>query len=127
MNETFLHWTLLIAYAAAIVFLAWRNRRKATDIESFSVGSRQVPPFFIGLSLAANMTSVATFVINRGLIHAYGWSGVVGYGMAAPLGIFIGALKGKDACPEREEAGKVFISDVVIFPGHGFKFGIGHF
>jgi len=92
MNETFLPWVLLIAYAAVIVFLAWRNRRKATDIESFSVGSRQVPPFFVGLSLAANMTSVATFVINPGLIHAYGWSGVVGYGMAAPLGIFIGLI-----------------------------------
>jgi SSS family solute:Na+ symporter/sodium/pantothenate symporter len=51
-----------------------------------------VPPFFVGLSLAANMTSVATFVINPGLIHAYGWSGVVGYGMAAPLGIFIGLV-----------------------------------
>jgi SSS family solute:Na+ symporter/sodium/pantothenate symporter len=38
------------------------------------------------------MTSVATFVINPGLIQAYGWSGVVGYGMAAPLGIFIGLV-----------------------------------
>ncbi len=89
MSETFLPWTLLIAYAAVIVFLAWRNRSRATDMASFSVGSRRVPPFFIGLSLAANMTSVATFVINPGLIHAYGWAGVVGYGMAAPLGIFI--------------------------------------
>jgi len=92
MNETFLPWTLLILYAAVIIYLAWRNRRRATDIESFSVGSRRVPPFFVGLSLAANMTSVATFVINPGLIHAYGWSGVVGYGMAAPLGIFIGLI-----------------------------------
>ncbi len=92
MTDTFLPWTLLIAYAAVIVFLAWRNRRRATDIESFSVGSRRVPPFFVGLSLAANMTSVATFVINPGLIHAYGWAGVVGYGLAAPLGIFIGLV-----------------------------------
>jgi SSS family solute:Na+ symporter/sodium/pantothenate symporter len=92
MNETFLPWALLIAYAAVIVFLAWRNRRRATDIESFSVGSRRVPPFFVGLSLAANMTSVATFVINPGLIHAYGWAGVVGYGLAAPMGIFIGLV-----------------------------------
>ena len=92
MTETFLPWTLLIAYATVIVFLAWRNRRKSTDIESFSVGSRRVAPFFVGLSLAANMTSVATFVINPGLIHAYGWSGVVGYGLAAPLGIFIGLI-----------------------------------
>jgi SSS family solute:Na+ symporter/sodium/pantothenate symporter len=92
MNETFLPWTLLIAYACVIVFLAWRNAKRAKDIESFSIGSRQVPPFFVGLSLAANMTSVATFVINPGLIHAYGWAGVVGYGMAAPLGIFIGLV-----------------------------------
>jgi sodium/pantothenate symporter len=92
MSETTLPWILLIAYAAVIVFLAWRNRRRATDIESFSIGSRRVPPFFVGLSLAANMTSVATFVINPGLIHAYGWSGVVGYGMAAPIGIFIGLV-----------------------------------
>jgi sodium/pantothenate symporter len=92
MSETFLPWTLLVAYAAMIVLLAWRNRRSASDIASFSVGSRRVPPFFVGLSLAANMTSVATFVINPGLIHAYGWAGVVGYGMAAPLGIFIGLV-----------------------------------
>ena len=92
MNETALPWLLLIAYACVIVVLAWRNRRRASDIESFSVGSRRVPPFFVGLSLAANMTSVATFVINPGLIHAYGWAGVVGYGMAAPLGIFIGLI-----------------------------------
>ena len=92
MNETFLPWLLLIAYAVVIVFLAWRNRRRSSDIESFSVGSRRVPPFFVGLSLAANMTSVATFVINPGLIHAYGWAGVVGYGMAAPLGIFVGLV-----------------------------------
>lgn len=92
MNETFLPWLLLIAYAGVIVFLAWRNRRRSSDIESFSVGSRRVPPFFVGLSLAANMTSVATFVINPGLIHAYGWAGIVGYGLAAPLGIFIGLV-----------------------------------
>ena len=92
MNETFLPWTLLIVYAAVIIFLAWRNRSRSSDIASFSIGSRRVPPFFVGLSLAANMTSVATFVINPGLIHAYGWAGVVGYGMAAPLGIFIGLV-----------------------------------
>jgi SSS family solute:Na+ symporter/sodium/pantothenate symporter len=92
MNETFLPWALLITYACVIILLAWRNAKRAKDIESFSVGSRRVPPFFVGLSLAANMTSVATFVINPGLIHAYGWAGVVGYGMAAPLGIFIGLV-----------------------------------
>lgn len=92
MPETTLPWLLFVGYILVIVGLAWWNRRKASSIESFAVGSREVPPIFIGLSLAANMTSVATFVINPGLIHAYGWAGVVGYGMAAPLGIFFGLI-----------------------------------
>ena len=92
MSETLIPWVFFLAYIVAISGLAWWNRRKASSIQSFSVGSRRVPPFFIGLSLAANMTSVATFVINPGLVHAYGWSGVVGYGIAAPMGIFVGLI-----------------------------------
>ncbi|MEE4272995.1 MAG: hypothetical protein V2I67_15075 [Thermoanaerobaculales bacterium] len=92
MPETTLPWILFVAYAVAIVGLAVWNRRKAASMQGFAVGSRSVPPFFVGLSLAANMTSVATFVINPGLIHAYGWSGIVGYGFAAPLGIFLALI-----------------------------------
>jgi SSS family solute:Na+ symporter/sodium/pantothenate symporter len=92
MSETFLPWLLFITYLLAIVGLTWWNRRKASSMQSFAVGSREIPPFFIGLSLAANMTSVATFVINPGLVHAYGWAGVVGYGISAPLGIFVGLI-----------------------------------
>ncbi len=92
MPETTLPWILFVVYAIAIVGLAVWNRRKASSMEGFAVGSRRVPPFFVGLSLAANMTSVATFVINPGLIHAYGWSGIVGYGFAAPTGIFLALI-----------------------------------
>jgi sodium/pantothenate symporter len=92
MGETFFPWLLFVAYVGGIAALTLRNRRKTASMQSFAVGTRRVPPFFIGLSLAANMTSVATFVINPGLIYAYGWAGVVGYGMAAPLGIFVGLV-----------------------------------
>jgi len=92
MPATTLPWILFVVYAIAIVGLAVWNRRKASTMQGFSVGSRQVPPFFVGLSLAANMTSVATFVINPGLIHAYGWSGIIGYGFAAPTGIFLALI-----------------------------------
>jgi len=92
MNETTLPWILFVVYAVTIVSLAVWNRRKASTMQGFAVGGRQVPPFFVGLSLAANMTSVATFVINPGLIHAYGWSGIVGYGFAAPMGIFLALI-----------------------------------
>ena len=92
MNETFLPWLLFLVYVLAIIGLTWWNRRKAATMSSFAVGTRSLPPFLVGLSLAANMTSVATFVINPGLVYAFGWSGVVGYGIAAPLGIFIGLI-----------------------------------
>jgi SSS family solute:Na+ symporter/sodium/pantothenate symporter len=92
MSETLLPWILFIVYAVAIVGLAVWNRRKAKSMQGFAVGSRSVPPFFVGLSLAANMTSVATFVINPGLVHAYGWAGIIGYGFAAPSGIFLALI-----------------------------------
>ncbi len=90
MGDTTLAWGLLGLYVAAIVGLTWWNRRRASTLEAFAVGNRTVSPVIIGLSLAANMTSAATFIINPGLVYAYGWSGVVGYGIAAPLGIFLG-------------------------------------
>jgi SSS family solute:Na+ symporter/sodium/pantothenate symporter len=92
MNETFLPWLLFLVYVLGIIGLTWWNRRKAATMSSFAIGTRSLPPFLVGLSLAANMTSVATFVINPGLVYAFGWSGVVGYGIAAPLGIFIGLI-----------------------------------
>lgn len=92
MSHTTLPWIMFIAYCAAIAGLALWNRRASTSMAGFAVGSRRIPPVFVGLSLAANMTSVATFVINPGLIYTYGWSGVIGYAMAVPLGIFIGLI-----------------------------------
>ena len=38
------------------------------------------------------MTSAATFVINPGLVYLYGLSGFIGYGIAAPLGIYLGLI-----------------------------------
>jgi sodium/pantothenate symporter len=92
MEASTLPWIMFVAYIAAITGLALWNRRASTSMAGFAVGSRSIPPVFVGLSLAANMTSVATFVINPGLVYAYGWSGIVAYALAAPLGIFIGLV-----------------------------------
>jgi len=94
MGETFLPWLLFLLYVLAIIGLTWWNRRRAATMSIFAVGTRSLPPFLVGLSLAANMTSVATFVINPGLVHAFGCAGVVGYGIAAPLGILANDLYG---------------------------------
>ena len=45
-----------------------------------------------GLSLAANLTSAATFIISPRLIYLYGLSGVLGYVVAMPLGLFLGLI-----------------------------------
>ena len=92
MPESTLSWVLFIAYCVAIAAFSWVKRRQASSLSGFAVGARQVSPVLVGLSLAANMTSVATFVINPGLVHAYGVAGVIGYGLAAPAGIFIGLV-----------------------------------
>jgi SSS family solute:Na+ symporter/sodium/pantothenate symporter len=92
VSENLLSWIFVLAYAAVIVAVAWYNSRKAKTMQSFSVGTRDVQPWFIGLSLAANMTSIATFVINPGLVYAYGFAGFVGYALATPLGIFLGLI-----------------------------------
>lgn len=89
MSETIYSWLLVGLYVAAVVVISWRSKRAARSMESYSVGSRQVSPYAVGLSLAASMTSAATFVINPGLIYLYGWAGVLGYAVAAPLGIFL--------------------------------------
>ncbi len=90
MPDTFLAWAFFGAYALVIIGVAWFNSRKSTTLQSFSIGARDAGPMFVGLSLAANMTSAATFVINPGLVYAYGWAGFLGYSIATPLGIFLG-------------------------------------
>ena len=91
-GDTLYSWIAFTAYAIAIAGIAFWSRSRARSMESFSVGTRTVSPYFVGLSLAANMTSAATFVINPGLMYLYGWSGVLGYAVATPLGIYLALI-----------------------------------
>lgn len=90
MDKTIFAWTLLGIYLAATALLAYRGYRRTKSVEGFAVGNRDMSPFFVGLSLAAQLTSVATFVVNPGLIYAYGVPALLGMAGAAGLGIFIG-------------------------------------
>lgn len=91
-GESLYSWIAFSLYAAAIAGIAVWSRTRARSMESFSVGTRTVSPFFVGLSLAANMTSAATFVINPGLMYLYGWAGILGYAVATPLGIYLALI-----------------------------------
>lgn len=85
-----LAWVAVLAYAAISIALAVRGARGSGSLVSFAVGNRDLPAPVVGLSLAAQLTSVATFVINPGLVHAYGVSALLGYGVFAGLGIMTG-------------------------------------
>jgi sodium/pantothenate symporter len=92
MSSTILAWSLVGAYVAFTAYLAYRGFRRTSSLSSFAVGDGKISPVFVGLSLAAQLTSVATFVVNPGLVYAYGLPGLLGLGLAASLGITLGII-----------------------------------
>ena len=92
LGETGFAWIFFGVYLALVSLAAFVGIKKVSGFASFSVGSRNVSPVFVGMSLAANLTSAATFIINPGLIYLYGVSGVLGYAVAMPLGVFVGLI-----------------------------------
>ncbi len=78
-------WILIAIYASAILFFVIRGALRTKNMRDFAVGSFNFSPLFVGLSLAAAMTSAATFVINPGLIATYGLSGALSFGIVFPI------------------------------------------
>ncbi|MCB0570118.1 MAG: alpha/beta fold hydrolase [Phaeodactylibacter sp.] len=79
---------LLILYGAAILYFVIRGALRTTSISDYAVGSIRFSPVVVGLSLAASITSAATFIINPGFIALYGFSGLLAFAIVMPLGIF---------------------------------------
>lgn len=85
-------WIAVAVYALLLLALAVRGALRTRNIEDFAVGSRDVPAALVGLALTAQLTSVATFVINPGLVFHSGVSALMGFGLAAAAGITTGLL-----------------------------------
>lgn len=81
-------WVILFLYAAVILFFVIRGALKAKNISDYAVGNIGFPSWVVGLSLAASMTSAATFVINPGFIALYGVSGFISFGIVMPIAAF---------------------------------------
>lgn len=78
-------WILIILYMGIILFFVIRGAMKIKSISDYAIGNIMFSPVAVALSLAASMTSAATFVINPGFIANYGISGVISYGLVLPL------------------------------------------
>lgn len=83
---------LLAVYALVILYFVIRGARKNTNIKDYAVGNLGFPAWVVGLSLAASMTSAATFIINPGFIALYGFSGIISFAIVLPIAAFISLI-----------------------------------
>lgn len=82
---------LLVLYMAVIVFFVVRGALRTKSLQDFAVGTG-FSPVIVGLSLAANVTSAATFIINPGFVAVYGWSGFLAMSIVMPIGLFLSLI-----------------------------------
>lgn len=82
-------WILIALYAGVVLFFVIKGALRIKSMSDYALGSVTFSPYSVGLSLAAAMTSAATFVINPGLIANYGISGVLSFGLFFPLATLI--------------------------------------
>lgn len=80
---------LLVVYSAVTLYIVIKGAKKTTNLSDYALGSMFFSPIAVGLSLAASMTSAATFVINPGFIANFGWSAVLSFGIFLPLSAII--------------------------------------
>ncbi|MCK9205935.1 MAG: hypothetical protein M0P66_02380 [Salinivirgaceae bacterium] len=80
---------LLALYGIAILYFVIKGAKGTKSISDYALGSISFSPVFVGLSLAAAMTSAATFVINPGLVATFGVSGFLSFGIFFPLASLI--------------------------------------
>ncbi|MDP2722289.1 MAG: hypothetical protein Q8O72_06005 [Bacteroidales bacterium] len=82
-------WILIGIYAGMVLYFVIRGALSIKNISDYAVGNVSFSPVAIGLSLAASITSAATFVINPGLIAVYGLAGVLSFGFVFPVASMI--------------------------------------
>lgn len=80
------------AYSLLILWLVIRGARKTKSISDYALGSIQFSPYALGLSLAASMTSAATFIINPGFIAYYGLSAYLSLGIVFALSAILSLI-----------------------------------
>ena len=85
-------WLCLALYAGVILFFVIRGARRTKTMSDYATGTFQFSPAAIGLSLAAGMTSAATFIINPGFVAYYGISSFLSMAVFLPLGAIISLI-----------------------------------
>jgi sodium/pantothenate symporter len=82
-------WIVLLLYMGTIIFFVVRGARRTKNIADYATGNMNFSPAFLGLSLAASMSSAATFIINPGFVAYYGISGFLSMAIFLPIGTLV--------------------------------------
>jgi sodium/pantothenate symporter len=82
-------WVLILIYAAVIIYFVVRGAGQTKEMDDYALGSMVFSPIAVGLSLAASITSAATFIINPGFVALYGFSGIIAMGLVLPLATLV--------------------------------------
>lgn len=88
MNYSVATMLLLAVYMMVTIYFVYKGARQTKNISDYAVG-RGFSPVVVGLSLAASITSAATFIINPGFVAYFGWSAFLAMSIVLPLGLFI--------------------------------------
>jgi SSS family solute:Na+ symporter/sodium/pantothenate symporter len=79
-------WLLFIVYLAGTAWLGWQGFRKTTGFSSFALGDRAMHPLVVGITLAASVSSAATFIINPGFVYVDGFGAFFHMTIASGIG-----------------------------------------
>ena len=82
-------WLLFLVYLAGTAWLGWRGYRKTSGFGSFAVGNRAMHPFVVGITLAASVSSAATFIINPGFVYVDGFSAFFHMSIGVGIGFIL--------------------------------------
>ena len=82
-------WIILFFYIGCIVFFVVRGARRTHNMADYATGSMNFSPAFLGLSLAASISSAATFIINPGFVAYYGLAGFLSMAIFLPIGMLV--------------------------------------
>lgn len=79
-------------YALLVYWLSWVGMRRTRSIAGFSIGNKDMSPYLVGITLAASISSTATFVINPGFVYQHGLAAYLHFGVAGSAGILVAFL-----------------------------------
>ncbi len=92
MSAEVFKYVLLFIFVALTFYLSYIGMKKTRGLKGFSIGNKDMSPIVVGITMAASISSTATFVINPGFVYVHGLSAFVHYGVAAVLGIICAFL-----------------------------------